>query len=44
MGHSEDDAVYKIPHEMKMHQLTESAENFSIGLILDLLWNYMKRY
>ena len=32
MGHSEDDAVHKIPHKMKK-ALTESAENFGIGLI-----------
>ena len=32
MGHSEDDAVYNIPHKMK-NALAESAENFSIGLI-----------
>ena len=33
MGYSEDDAVHKIPHKIKMHQLAESAENFGIGLI-----------
>ena len=34
MGHSEDDAVHKIPHyHKKENSLTESAENFGIGLI-----------
>ena len=36
MGHSEDDAVHKIPHKMKTHwqnPQAESAENFGIGLI-----------
>ena len=32
MGHSEDDAVHKIPHK-NGNILTESAENFGIGLI-----------
>ena len=32
MGHSEDDAVHKIPHKREM-QSGESAENFGIGLI-----------
>ena len=29
MGHSEDDAVHKIPQ--KINALVESAENFGIG-------------
>ena len=35
MRHSEDDAVYKIPH--KINALAESAENFGIGLIYNAL-------
>ena len=35
MGHSEDDAVLKIPHklEKKKKTLAESAKTFGIGLI-----------
>ena len=35
MGHSENDAVHEIPHKMKKKKktLTESTENFGIGLI-----------
>ena len=36
MGHSEDDAVHKIPHKMK-NALAESAEIFGISLIYNLL-------
>ena len=32
MGHSEDDAVHKIPNKIE-NALAESAENFGIGLI-----------
>ena len=32
MGHSEDDAVHKIPHRVK-NTFAESVENFGIGLI-----------
>ena len=31
MGHSDDDAVHKIPHKIKK-ELVESAEKFGIGL------------
>ena len=37
MGHSEDDAVHKIPH--KENTLAEIAGNFGIGLI----WNPLKK-
>ena len=36
MGHTEDDAVHKIPHKNK-NALAESAEIFGIGLILNPL-------
>ena len=35
MGHSEDDAVYKIPQNE--NALAESAENFGIGIIYNHL-------
>ena len=35
MRQSEDDAVHKMPHKMKMCKLAESDENFGIGLILN---------
>ena len=38
MGHSEEDAVHKIPLKQKKKKaLVKSAENFSIGLILNPL-------
>ena len=38
MGHSEDDAVHKIPYKME-NALAESAENFGIGWTLNSLYN-----
>ena len=32
MGHSEDDAVHKIPNKLKTHWWNQ-AENFGVGLI-----------